>query len=203
MGETAARIEPATADDIDAITDMWVTLAAGQREHGATLRGEANRATAREWVAQSVVTGELLVARDPDPATEADAGGDREPEPVGFVGFSLERGNYERDAVRGTVSNLFVAPERRGEGIGAALLDAAERALVEEGADRVALEALADNDRAREFYADRGYGLHRVELTKPLGEEGDGDAENRDEDADRGADDGRGREDVESTDESD
>ena len=173
MGETDARIEPATADDVDAVTDMWVALAAGQREHGATLRAEANRATVREWVAQSVVTGELLVARDPEAAAETDGSGDSDPGPVGFVGFSLERGDYERDAARGTVSNLYVAPERRGEGVGAALLDAAERALAEAGADRVALEALADNDRARAFYADRGYGPHRVELTKALGDEGD------------------------------
>ncbi|MDB2223520.1 GNAT family N-acetyltransferase [Halorubrum ezzemoulense] len=180
MAETDARIEPATTDDVDPVTDMWVALAAGQREYGATLRGEANRATVREWVAQSVVTGDLLVARDPEAAAEADAG---DPDPVGFVGFSLERGDYDRDAVRGTVSNLFVRPDRRGEGIGAALLDAAERALVEAGADRVALEALADNDRARAFYTDRGYGLHRVELTKSLDpqdeDERGGDQESR------------------------
>jgi len=170
MAETDARIEPATADDVDPVTDMWVALAAGQREYGATLRGEANRATVREWVAQSVVTGELIVGRDTEAASKPDGSG-----VVGFVGFSLERGDYERDAVRGTVSNLYVAPERRGEGIGAALLDAAERALAEAGADRVALEALADNDRARAFYAEHGYDSHRVELTKSLsGVNGDG-----------------------------
>ena len=170
MADTDVRVELATADDVDAVTDMWVALAAGQREHGATLRAEANRATVREWAAQSAVTGDLLVARDPGAASDEADGSDL----VGFVGFSLERGDYERDAARGTVSNLFVVPDRRGEGIGAAMLDAAERALDERGADRVALEALADNDRARAFYADRGYDLHRVELTKSLG---DGDAE--------------------------
>jgi len=174
MAETDARIEPATAADVDAVSDMWVALAAGQREHGATLRAEANRATVREWAAQSAVTGELFVARDPEAAPDGADGTDI----VGFVGFSLERGGYERDAVRGTVSNLFVVPGRRGEGIGAALLDAAERALAERGADRVALEALADNDRARAFYADRGYDRHRVELTKPLG---DGTRDGRDD----------------------
>ncbi|ELZ49967.1 GCN5-related N-acetyltransferase [Halorubrum coriense DSM 10284] len=174
MAETDARIEPATADDVDAVTDMWVSLAAGQREHGATLRAEANRATVREWAAQSAVTGELFVARGTEAAPDGADGTDL----VGFVGFTLERGGYERDAVRGTVSNLFVVPDRRGEGIGAALLDAAERALAERGADRVALEALADNDRARAFYADRGYDRHRVELTKSLG------GETRDDDGD-------------------
>ncbi|MFD1569320.1 GNAT family N-acetyltransferase [Halorubrum laminariae] len=151
------RIAPATADDIDAVTDLWVALAAGQRRYGATLRSEANRNAVREWVARSAVTGELLVARDED-------------ELVGFVGFKLASDGYERDRARGTVSNLFVVSGRRGEGIGSELLDAAERALREAGADAVALEALADNDRAREFYADRGYEPHRIELTKPLAE---------------------------------
>ena len=173
MAETDPRIEPASAADVDTVTDMWVALAAGQREHGATLRAEANRATVREWVAQSVVTGDLLVARDAESAAKStvESGGDSDL--LGFVSFSLERGDYERDAVRGTVSNLFVVPERRGEEIGAALLDAAERALAEAGAERVALEALADNDRARGFYAEHGYDRHRVELTKSLDGEAD------------------------------
>ncbi|TKX77323.1 GNAT family N-acetyltransferase, partial [Halorubrum sp. SD626R] len=111
----------------------------------------------REWVARAAVTEELLVARSGE-------------EVVGFVGFELDRNGYERDRTRGTVSNLFVVPGRRGEGIGTELLDAAEEALREAGADAVALEALADNDLARDFYADRGYEPHRVELTKPLAE---------------------------------
>lgn len=172
MVDTDPRVVPATTEDVAAVTDLWVALAAGQRDHGATLKTEANRATVREWVAQSVVTGELLVARDADGDT-GNSDGDSARGIVGFVGFALERGDYERDATRGTVSNLFVVPDRRGEGIGSALLDAAERALREQGADRVALEALADNDRAREFYADRGYDPHRVVLTKSLADDGD------------------------------
>ena len=153
-----STVAPATVDDVDDVTDLWVALAEGQRRHGSTLLAEPNRAAVREWVARSVVTGELLVARDGDGR------------PIGFVGFSLDREGYERDRVRGTVSNLFVVPERRGEGIGADLLDAAERALAASGAEAVALEALADNDRARTFYTDRGYDRHRVELTKSLSE---------------------------------
>ena len=160
-------VAPATVDDVDDVTDLWIALAEGQRRHGSTLLAEPNRTAVREWVARSVVTGELLVARD------AEADGDDGP--IGFVGFSLDREGYERDRVRGTVSNLFVVSERRGEGVGADLLDAAERALAAAGAEAVALEALADNDRARAFYADRGYDRHRVELTKPLSESADGD----------------------------
>ncbi|MFC7187428.1 GNAT family N-acetyltransferase [Halorubrum yunnanense] len=166
-------IAPATVDDVDDVADLWIALAAGQRRHGSALLAESNRAAVREWVAQSVVTGELLVVRDGD--------GDSDDDPIGFVAFSLDREGYDRDRVRGTVSNLFVVPGRRGEGIGADLLDAAERALAAAGAEVAALEALADNERARAFYADRGYGLHRVELTKSLSEapgdeDGEGDA---------------------------
>ena len=156
---TRTRITPATVDDVSSLTDLWIALAEGQRDHGSTLLGKRNRASVREWVARSVVTGELLVARN-----EAD-------DPIGFVGFSLDHGGYERDRTRGTVSNLFVVPERRGEGIGSALLRAAEKALREAGAEAVALEALTDNERAREFYADQGYEPHRVELTKSLAAE--------------------------------
>ncbi len=177
----APRVAPATVDDIDPITDLWVALAAGQRRYGSTLLAEENRATVRDWVARSVVTGELLVARPRGEADEDDPGGaetDRgDAEPIGFVGFELDHGDYERDRTRGTVSNLFVVPEHRGEGVGSALLDAAEAALREAGAETVALEALAGNERARAFYAERGYDRHRVELTKsvsPSTDDGDG-----------------------------
>ncbi|GAB7008695.1 GNAT family N-acetyltransferase [Halorubrum trueperi] len=183
------RVTTATAADVDRVTDLWIALAAGQRRHGSTLLAEENRNAVREWVARSVVTGELLVAREEGSAADIDdgrsadgyAGDDSDPdggrsddghgEPVGFVGFSLDRGGYDRDRTRGTVSNLFVVPDRRGEGIGAELLCAAEDALREAGAETVALEALAANGRARGFYADRGYETHRVEMTKSLGAE--------------------------------
>ena len=184
MDGDAPRVAPATVDDIDPVTDLWVALAEGQRRHGSTLLAAENRATVRDWVSRSVVTGDLLVARPRGEADEGDHGGDEtdrgggadrgDSNPIGFVGFELDHGEYERERPRGTVSNLFVVPERRGEGVGSALLDAAERALREAGAETVALEALASNERAREFYAARGYDRHRVELTKSLSTSADG-----------------------------
>ncbi|EMA64328.1 GNAT family N-acetyltransferase [Halorubrum kocurii] len=178
-----ARVTPATVDDVDPVTDLWIALAESQRAFGSTLLAEGNRGAVREWVARSVVTGELLVARDGD--------GD----PIGFVGFALDHGGYERDRTRGVVSNLFVVPERRDEGIGSDLLDAAERALRETGAETVALEALAANERAREFYAAHGYEPHRVELRKSLaagGGERGGDGDDRRGERGGDGDDGRG-----------
>jgi ribosomal protein S18 acetylase RimI-like enzyme len=191
-------IEPATVDDVDPVTDLWVALAAGQRRYGSKLLADGNRGAVRGWVSRAVVTGELLVARttvdddivdggtDDDDTDDRD---DRDGDPIGFVGFAVDRDGYERDRTRGVVSNLFVAPDYRGEGVGGALLRAAECALREAGADAVALEALADNERARAFYADHGYEPHRVELTKSLATDSDGAASGSDGDMTGASDD--------------
>ncbi|WP_418280726.1 GNAT family N-acetyltransferase [Halorubrum sp. DTA98] len=152
------RVTPATADDIEAVTDRWVELASSQREYGSTLLSDGNRETVRDSVARGVVTGELFVARD-----DADR-------IVGFVGFSLDHGGLDRDRRRGVVDNLYVDPDRRGDGIGSALLSAAERALRSAGATEVGLEAMTANDRARSFYRSHGYEPHRVVLRKRIDE---------------------------------
>lgn len=161
------RVTPAMADDIEAVTDQWVALARSQREHGSTLLAEGNREAVRDAIARAVVTGELLVARDDDTGDRADDGMEND-RPVGFVGFSLEQGGLERDRTRGIIDNLFVDPSCRGEGVGSALLSAAERALREAGAATIGLEAMAANDRARAFYRDHGYEPHRIVLTKRI-----------------------------------
>lgn len=172
-----ARIVPATVDDIDPVADLWIALAEGQRQHGSTLLAEENHAAVREWVARSVVTGELLVARiceetNDGTGTEADTQTTRSvTDSIGFVSFTIDHGGYEREQTRGTVGNLFVVPDYRGKGVGSALLGEAEQALREAGAEVVALEALADNTHARTFYAAHGFEQHRVELTKPLSAE--------------------------------
>lgn len=145
-------IEPATGEDVDAVTDQWVDLAAGQRAFGSHLLADENRTHARATVARSVVTDELLVARDG--------------EVVGFVTFGVESGAFEQDTVRGVVRNVYVDPDRRGEGIGTALLSAAETALVGRGAETFALEAMAENEAARRFYRRHGYRPQRVEMEK-------------------------------------
>lgn len=148
------RIEPATMDEVDEVADQWTELARGQRAYGSHLRVEPNRSAIRDAVARGVVAGGVLVARDP--------------EPVGFVMFGPENPTYEEDVERGVVQNLYVRPERRGEGIGSALLDAAEERLADAGAAVVSLEAMADNADARRLYRERGYRPHRVEFEKRL-----------------------------------
>lgn len=147
------RIEPATLTDVDPLVDLWVELARDQRVYDSHLAAEANRTPVREALARHVVTDGVRVAR-----------ADRI---VGFVMFGLEQGDYEQTVTRGVVHNLFVVPGARGQGVGSALLGAAESALVRAGADVVSLEAMAANERARRFYERHGYRPHRVELEKP------------------------------------
>lgn len=154
------EIDSATLDDLDALVEGWITLAREQRDHGSHLRAESNRETMRESLAQSVVDDNVLVARD-------------EGTVIGFVTLEIERGRLEGTVTRGVIPYLFVVPDRRDEGIGAELLDAAETRLVEGGADAVSLDVMADNDAARRFYRRHGYGPHRVTMEKPASDESD------------------------------
>lgn len=146
-----------STDEADRLVDLWLALATGQRAHGSRLLTEENSDRIRESILYHVVDETLLVAADDDIH--------------GFVMFSTEQGGYAQDRERGLVENLYVEPEHRGVGIGSALLDAAETRLRDRGVDTIALEALAPNRRAREFYERHGYEPHRIEFEKPVADE--------------------------------
>ncbi len=55
------------------------------------------------------------------------------------------------------VLNLAVVPERRGKGLGKALLDAGLAAVRARGGSEVFLEVRASNDLAQALYASRGF----------------------------------------------
>ncbi|MFD1645331.1 GNAT family N-acetyltransferase [Haloarchaeobius litoreus] len=151
-------IERATLDELDTVVDLWVDLATEQGPHGAHVRPAENRTTMRERLARHVVDGSVLVDRVDDDV-------------VGFVSFERTDPDMSVDTERGLVSNLYVAPDYRGAGRGAALLDAAEAELRERGVDVVQLEVMASNTRARSFYSEQGYAEHRSVLEKRVGVE--------------------------------
>jgi len=136
------------------LVELWLGLAESQRAYGSHLLVEPNREVIRETVLQHIVTGSVLVARDD--------------EIVGFVTFSKQTDRYAKAMSRGLIENLYVQPGRRGEGIGSALLEAAQERLAEKGVAVVSLEVMATNEEARRFYRRHGYGEHRLELEKRI-----------------------------------
>lgn len=66
------------------------------------------------------------------------------------------------DGHRGWLSYLASAPERRGEGIGRALVGQAERALTAVGCPKLMLMVRSDNTEALAFYDALGYGADDV-----------------------------------------
>jgi ribosomal protein S18 acetylase RimI-like enzyme len=143
-------------DAADSLVDLWLALASDQRAHGSRLLVDENAQKIRKSILYHIVNDSLLVAVEDDI--------------VGFVMFSIEDGGYEQDRRRGLIENLYVRPERRNDGVGSALIDAAESRLRDRGVEAIALEVLVGNERAREFYSDHGYDAHRLELEKPAGE---------------------------------
>lgn len=153
-------VEPATPADLDAVLECWVALVESQRAHGSHIEGEPNRSVGRDLLGQYIAGDMLSVARP--------AGGSPGGPILGFVMFYRDQGLFEESVVRGTIENVYVVPETRGEGVGALLLDHAEAALAERGVETVSLSAMAENERARDWYRERGYQPHRVTFERSL-----------------------------------
>lgn len=68
------------------------------------------------------------------------------------VCFSMEYGGF-----RGFIDDLYVRPEARGRGAGAALLHAVRAAATERGIRALHVEAGPDNHTAQRVYARAGY----------------------------------------------
>ncbi|WP_265111405.1 GNAT family N-acetyltransferase [Halosolutus halophilus] len=161
-------IEPATPDDLETITELWVRLARGQREYGSAVRAAPNREAMRETLAAHLHADGLLVARV-DGAI------------VGFASFSIERGSLELDATRGVLSNLYVEPAHRDRGIGTALLAAAEESLAARGAEELLLEVMADNEAARRFYRSQGYDSFRIGMSRSIADRSENDTHSKED----------------------
>jgi GNAT superfamily N-acetyltransferase len=85
-------------------------------------------------------------------------------EPVGWAALGPYRGEPD-DTRDGELYALYVLPEHVGTGVGRALTSAAVRRTSELGRDRLLLWVLADNARARRFYAAAGFAPDGAEAT--------------------------------------
>ena len=121
-------IRPAVAADVDAILAFWRASAE-----------DTNRSDTREGV-------EALLARDPESLILAQ-------DTSGIAG-SLIAG---WDGWRYHIYRLAVRPDRRRQGLGAALLVAAEQRFAALGARRVDAMVLSDNDLGQQAWVAAGY----------------------------------------------
>ena len=77
-------------------------------------------------------------------------------EPVGYL-IAVSVLSLEHQGVMAEIDEFFVAPEARGRGAGAALLESLEGTLAAEGCVRLQLQLGNDNHAARAFYERRGF----------------------------------------------
>ncbi|MER6380680.1 GNAT family N-acetyltransferase [Streptomyces sp. NPDC001250] len=134
-------IRPAAHDDLDSVLAFWKTAAEGTS------------------ISDDRAGVQRLVDRDPEALILAEQGG----ELVGTViaGF---------DGWRCHLYRLAVCPERRRQGIGSALLAAAEERFARLGGRRADAMVLVRNERAQYAWSAAGYGPeeHWRRWVKPL-----------------------------------
>jgi ribosomal protein S18 acetylase RimI-like enzyme len=135
----SVRIRPLVDEDVEPVVALWE--AAGLTRPWNDPRRDIARARA--------VWPELLLVADDAPA------GDAGSRVVGSV-----MAGY--DGHRGWLYYLATAPDRRGEGIGRALVGEAEARLRALGCPKVMLMVRADNTAVLEYYDALGFGIDDV-----------------------------------------
>ncbi len=107
----------------------------------------------RDWLSRTDRVGSTLVAVD-------DADPDDAETVLGYTHYGPYRVDRQPRAwhpTEGEIHAIYVRPEAWGTGAGRAMMDAALAILAAEGRTVVRLWVLADNDRARRFYASAGF----------------------------------------------
>jgi GNAT superfamily N-acetyltransferase len=156
------RLATATAADEAAAVDLIHALNVFEKSIVPDRRGDRAAAVdcyrrLRERVARQ--DGRIVLAFD------------RDHHPVGLMGFVFaEDEPFVRSSLRlyGLVTELVVAEEARGRGIGRALLAEAERLTRERGAKRLFIGVLDANVSARAAYEAAGFTDYMRTMIKPL-----------------------------------
>ncbi|MEA2486217.1 MAG: hypothetical protein QOD46_1328 [Actinomycetota bacterium] len=84
------------------------------------------------------------------------------------IGFATLRYEEKPWGLACQVETLIVARRWRGQGVGSALLRAAEESAAARGARGMRVEVLEENADGRRFYEDRGYGTLALRYGKPI-----------------------------------
>jgi ribosomal protein S18 acetylase RimI-like enzyme len=140
-----------TDADLDALEPLWRALMDRHREVWELVpmrtyedSWSRRRAQYREWLAAP--GGFVLVARRGDDL-------------LGYavVGIEAADETYATSERQAEIHTLAVLPGERDRGLGAALMEAAERRLLADGVTDVLVGTMHGNDAAQRFYERRGY----------------------------------------------
>jgi ribosomal protein S18 acetylase RimI-like enzyme len=140
------------ADSIDLLEPLWLNLFDHHRSVGDAGIRVIERD--RSWPHRRRLYEELFA--EPDTfVVLAERGG----EPVGYALCHIREGaddTWDTGDRIGEIETLVLSPDARGDGVGTALMDAAEAELGRRGAATTVTAVLEGNDRARDFYLQRG-----------------------------------------------
>jgi GNAT superfamily N-acetyltransferase len=158
------QIRAMTAADVSAVSEIrirgWQAAYAGilPQSYLDALDPAEDAARRREFFAASAGRVRNLLA--------VDGGGGRGESgtPVGWAAYGPYRGEPDT-AADGELYALYVRPDRIGTGVGRTLMSAVAEGAAELGRTRLLLWVLADNSRARRFYAAAGFAPDGAETT--------------------------------------
>jgi len=127
------RVREMTIEDYDEVVDIWVRSGLPYRPNGRDTR---------EHIARELESGNVMFL-----LAELDGV---------VVGTAL----CTQDGRKGWINRLAVVPEHRGEGIGAMLIEEAERRFKALGLTIFACQIMMDNVGSQEFFSRLGYVPH-------------------------------------------
>lgn len=93
---------------------------------------------------------------------------DKSGAPLGFIHLNTTRDYFTRES-HGHVSDIVVAPNGEGRGVGRALIEAGEAWSRAQGFRLLTLNVFASNERALKLYERLGYGQDTIKYVKELG----------------------------------
>jgi len=154
---TALTVREAAPDDVDAVLD--IATRAWHDTYGDILQTATIEIALDEWYERESTRAAIdddeiayFVAEDDDV--------------VGYLS-----GRQKDDGETATISAIYADPDRRGEGIGTALLERFESFCRDRGCREIELWALVGNDIGHFFYQSRGFEPVERKETELFGEQ--------------------------------
>lgn len=161
-GRVVVAAPDASTEDLDALGPLWCQMQ--QHQIAVTADGLLNEdlergwKIRRSWYVDELAKGGTIIRAHRDGVL------------VGYCAVRVDLNPDEtfRTMAMATVITLSVEVGSRGEGVGTALLEAAEDFARSCGADTLALEVMPGNHRARVLYERQGFVPVEVRMHRPI-----------------------------------